>query len=274
MPIKLIFSKAAGSLELANHLLESEGYYRGFNEAFETGHLDRLPLEVLVFGGARYTADHQTADPLELSIRRTPIFKFCRILKAHHYFAQIADEKDQGRAWKALLAVLKRAKVRPKRFFRVYLGYTKLQTAEDHFRFGWTKVKLPAGKSPLELALIWANRSPLFPQLEDDGSVHDFHRFLNMLFYLRVKYCELPDGRILLPVEKLALLLGCDHSTISRHRDRAKRREYIREVEPYSVKEGKATTFMVDVRKMVDDARKAKEKIPTKTSAEAQQGDG
>ena len=90
----------------------------------------------------------------------------------------------------------------------------------------------PGGPDPLEEA--WA-------KAHAEGHLSSWEKFLALIRHLRASRPGLP---ILLPVERIGKLIGCDRSLIGRHRRRAVAQGLIREVKSY-IAHQTATLFMV-----------------------------
>jgi Bifunctional DNA primase/polymerase, N-terminal/Primase C terminal 1 (PriCT-1) len=71
-----------------------------------------------------------------------------------------------------------------------------------------------------------------------------FSRFSRFQALIRHLHVDRPGSAILLPVERIADLLGCDRTLISRYRARAIKAGWIEEAEPYIARK-KATSFRV-----------------------------
>ena len=90
----------------------------------------------------------------------------------------------------------------------------------------------PGGPDPLEEA--WAKASA-------EGHFCTWEKFLALIRHLHGSRPGLP---ILLPIERISKLIGCDRTLIGRHRKRAVAQGSIREVKSYIAHQS-ATLFMV-----------------------------
>ncbi len=120
--------------------------------------------------------------------------------------------------------------------------------AREEFIDAWERIRLVPGRTPLEQARRQALERPI--EFRDGMLTCDtegYRDFLSLAGWLQV---AVGSAEILLPVEKIAVLLGCKHMSVSRYRRWAIKDGFLREVEAYQVKQRKATKFLFDVRRV------------------------
>jgi hypothetical protein len=123
-----------------------------------------------------------------------------------------------------------------------------LDVEEIYFEFvcNWDAVRYKIGETPLGNALEKAEAHPLRPRRSTryPEFLARYSRFVSVAGWLQVAMGNRP---ILLPVAKLAVMLGVKPMTITRYRQTAERDGYLRVVKEHSYSKSRATEFFFDV---------------------------
>jgi hypothetical protein len=207
----------SGDLQLSD--TQRDGTDLSNQEAFEAGRYNQVPFSVFVALAANASRDKASEMPGVIS----DTWQFCRFLKAHPHSAFLAaDELIEAVPW-------------------AETGFDDAEVAVVLNEYD--KVAFAAGKGPLDWAREMAEEYPL---IDPPGPrLGLYARFCAIAGWLQTLRGDQP---IVLPVEKLASVLGVSPRSITSLRQLAIRAGILEEVAPY--KKGlKATQFKFAVER-------------------------
>jgi hypothetical protein len=173
---------------------------------------------------------------------RTPLWDFTRIARGHPLF-----KKKSGR--EALQMVEHWLTERG----LTWEGFPDISEAEDariEFLRLWEIIRFAPGETPLEVAFEKAKQIPV--QLDKHQQRTEGYRaFIGLCYWLQKIMGE--KHRILLPCEKLAVILKCEPKTISRYRQFAVMDGFLQVKKSHSYNpnsgRGDATEFLFDLER-------------------------
>jgi len=189
-----------------------------------------------------FALDEHFADPLKGNCSRdgpyrTPLWSFTRVVRSHFgmgvdadrvFWQLVAPEIERRGGWELL--------------------ETELEFEEIYFEFvcNWDAVRFRIGETALENAIAKADSYPLRPSRSSKhpGYLQRYARFISIAGWLQA---TMGDRPILLPVEKLAAVVGGSPMAITRYRQTAVADGYLRIVGQHVYSKGLATEFRFDV---------------------------
>jgi hypothetical protein len=181
---------------------------------------------------------------------QSELFRFVRIAKAHPDLTGLTARQAFRKVEKVIKAwLLSIREVRPGDDVWERCLDVNAEDAESEFMDLWEKIRYVPGAGPLENALEAAEADPLSLSAEvRDRRSAGYPVFVSLAGHLQV--C-MGARTILLPVEKVAPLLGVKAMTISRYRHWAIEDGFLRETKEHSFrKKGQrdtATEYVFDV---------------------------
>ena len=193
----------------------------------------------------RMDAGRESGSPYERF--HTQLWTFTRVLKSH--FCEGAEPDDVF--WEIVVPEIERRG-----------GWEILDTCLDaeeiylEFVCNWDAVRYRIGQTPLSNASMMAEEHPLEPRRASKRPdfLKRYARFVSIAGWLQV---SMGNNPILLPVSKLADLLGVRPMTITRYRQTAIRDGYLKVVSEHVYSKGRATEFLFDVSRFNPLQRKA-----------------
>lgn len=172
---------------------------------------------------------------------QSELFEFVRYCRAHRDLENLPSHEAVRRVDRVLCKLLAKEDVDTRRHFGsdawAFFFDVPAGSAMIRFQSNWESVVY----IPLHDALFEAKRlaeKRTWRPTPDRGDL--YARFASVAFYLQAATL---NGVILLPVERVGELLGCDGRTISRMRDLAIKDGLLERVEAHNFRRGKATVF-------------------------------